>query len=87
MTVLDDAISLEERARAYYEETQHRVTDLSAKKILDLLAGEEKGHATALVAMKRGMYGTLKASLLPEQVIGFVEGAVKKGQNTISTDT
>ena len=55
MTVLDDAISLEERARAYYEEAQHRVTDPSAKKILNLLAEEEKGHATALAEMKRGL--------------------------------
>lgn len=87
MTVLDDAISLEERARAYYEEAQHRVTDPSAKTILDLLAEEEKEHTTALVAMKRGVFGTLKASLLPKQVLGLVEGAVKKGQNTIATDT
>jgi len=86
MTVLDDAISLEERARAYYEEAQHRVTDPSAKKILNLLAEEEKGHATALAEMKRGAYGALEESLLPKQVLGLVEGAVKKGQNAISTD-
>jgi len=86
MTVLDDAISLEERARAYYEEAQHRVTDPSAKKILDLLAEEEKGHATALAEMKHGTYGALKTSLLPKQVLGLVEGAVKEGQNVISTD-
>ena len=87
MTVLDDAISLEERARAYYEEAQHRVTDPSAKTILDLLAKEEKRHAAALSEMKSGMYSTLKASLLHKQVLGLVEGAVKEGQNTISTDT
>ena len=86
MTVLDDAISLEERARAYYEEAQHRVTDPSAKKILDLLAEEEKGHATALAEMKSGGHGALEESLLPKQVLGLVEGAVKKGQNAISTD-
>ena len=86
MTVLDDAISLEERARAYYEEAQHRVTDPSAKKILNLLAEEEKGHATALAEMKRGAYGALEESLLPKQVLGLVEGAVKEGQNVISTD-
>ncbi len=86
MTVLDDAIRLEERACAYYEEAQHRVTDPSAKKILDFLAEEENGHATALAEMKRGTYGALEASLLPKQVLGLVEGAVKKGQNAISTD-
>jgi rubrerythrin len=86
MAVLDDAIRLEERACAYYEEAQHRVTDPSAKKILDLLAEEEKGHATALAEMKRGTYSALGASLLPKQVFGLVEGAVKKGKNTISTD-
>ena len=86
MTVLDDAIRLEERARAYYEEAQHRVTDPTAKKILDLLAEEEKGHATALAEMKSGAYGALEASLLPKQVLGLVEGAVKEGQNAISTD-
>ena len=86
MTVLDDAISLEERARVYYEEAQHRVIDPSAKKILKLLAEEEKEHATVLVAMKLGVSGTLKTSLLHKQVLGLVEGAVKEGQNAISTD-
>ena len=86
MTVLDNAIRLEERACAYYEEAQYRVTDPSAKKILDLLAEEEKGHATALVEMKRGAYSALEESRLPKQVLGLVEGAVKKGQNAISTD-
>jgi rubrerythrin len=86
MTVLDDAIRLEERACAYYEEAQHRVTDPSAKKILELLAEEEKGHATALAEMKRGTHSALEESLLPKQVFGLVEGAVKKGQNAISTD-
>jgi rubrerythrin len=86
MTVLDDAISLEERARAYYEEAQQRVTDSSAKKILNLLTEEEKGHATALTEMKSGTYGALEESLLPKQVLGLVEGAIKEGQNAISTD-
>ena len=86
MAVLDDAIRLEERARAYYEEAQHRVTDQGAKKILDLLAEEEKGHATALAEMKNGTYGALEASLLPKQVFGLVEGTVKEGQSAISTD-
>jgi len=36
--------------------------------------------------MKHGTYGALKTSLLPKQVLGLVEGAVKKGQNAISTD-
>ncbi len=62
------------------------MTDPSAKKILDLLAEEEKGHATALVEMKRGAYSALEESRLPKQVLGLVEGAVKKGQNAISTD-
>jgi len=33
MTILDDAISLEERARTYYVEAVERVTTPSGKKI------------------------------------------------------
>ena len=33
-----------------------------------------------------GCYCDLEESLLPKQVLGLVEGAVKEGQNVISTD-
>ena len=86
MSVLDDAILLEERARTYYGKAQGRVGDPSAKKILELLADEEKKHAAALAAMKSGEVGRLEASPLLPKVQGLVEGAVNEGRSSISTD-
>ena len=86
MSVLDDAILLEERAQKHYSEAQTRVGDPSAKKILELLADEEKKHAAALAAMKSGELGSLGASPLLPQVRGLVEGAVNEGRSSISID-
>lgn len=86
MSVLDDAILLEERAQKHYSEAQTRVSDPSAKKILELLADEEKKHAVTLTAMKSGEAGRLEASPLLPKVRGLVEGAVNEGQSSISTD-
>lgn len=86
MTILDDAIGLEERARAYYTAAVGRVSDPSGKKILDLLAKEEALHAEALAEMKNGSYGELADSPLLQDVRGLVEGAVKEGKNAISSD-
>ena len=86
MSVLDDAILLEERAQTYYSEAQTQVRDPSAKKILELLASEEQKHAVALNAMKSGEVGRLEAPSLLKEVRGLVEGAVNEGQSSISTD-
>ena len=86
MTILDDAISLEERARAYYAEAAGRVSDPSGKEILDLLTKEEALHAAALAKMKAGSYGELAGSTLLQDVRGLVEGAVKEGKRAISSD-
>jgi len=86
MTILDDAIGLEERARAYYAEAAGRMTDPSGKKILDLLTKEEALHAEALAKMKDGSYGELAGSTLLQDVRGLVEGAVKEGRDAISSD-
>ena len=86
MTILDDAIGLEERARTYYAEAAERVTDPSGKKILTLLVNEEKRHAELLGKMKDGLHGELADSPLLQDVRGLVEGAVKEGKNAISSD-
>ncbi len=86
MSVLDDAISLEQRAMQFYYQTKDQVSDPSAKKILELLADEERKHAAALNAMKTGDYGNLEAPALLKEVHGLVEGAVNEGQSSISTD-
>jgi len=84
--LIDDAIGLEERARSYYEEAAGRVDDKSGRKILKLLADEEKRHAAALAEMKDGIYGGLEASSLIDEVRGLIEGAVKEGKDAVSTD-
>jgi len=86
MTILDDAIGLEERARAYYATAAGRVADPSGKEILDLLTKEEALHAAALAKMKDGSYGKLEGSTLLQDVRGLVEGAVKEGKDAISSD-
>ena len=86
MSVLDEAIVLETRARKYYEGAGERVNDPSATKILELLADEERKHAGLLEKMKGGAYANLEASSLLQTVKGLVEGAVGEGQATISTD-
>ncbi len=86
MTIVDDAIVLEERSQGYYKEAAGRVTDPSARKILELLAKEEERHIAFLSAMNQGAYGQLTGSSLITAVRGLVEGAVKEGRDTISTD-
>jgi len=102
MTILDDAIGLEERSRAYYAAAVGRVSDPSGKKILTLLVNEEKRHAELLALtllvneekrhaellakMKDGLHGELAHSPLLQDVRGLVEGAVKEGKNAISSD-
>ena len=87
MTILEDAIGLEERARAYYVESASVVKDPSGKKILDLLAKEESRHAEALARMKDDRNQQLSPSTLLQEVSGLVEGAVNEGKGSISTDS
>ena len=86
MTIIDDAIELEERARSYYEEAAKKVNDPSGKRILDLLAKEEARHAQVLATMKEEDFGEVGSSLLIYEVKGLVEGAVKEGKDAISSD-
>jgi rubrerythrin len=86
VTIIDDAITLEERARSYYADAAERVTDPSGKRILDLLAKEEERHAQVLEKMRAGDYEELGSSSLISEVKGLVEGAVKEGKDAISSD-
>jgi len=86
MLVLDDAIALEERAWKNYMEAGKRVSDPSGKKILELLAEEERKHTQILKGMKNGTYSELKGPPLLKEVRGLVEGAVENGQSRIFAD-
>ncbi len=86
MTIIDDAIGLEERARSYYADAAGKANDPSGRRILDLLAEEESHHAEALRRLKAGKSGKIGSSSLLNDVKGLVEGAVKEGKDTISFD-
>lgn len=86
MSVLDDAIALEERAWKSYTEAGKRVSDPSGKEILGLLAEEERKHTQILEEMKNGTYSELKGPPLLKEVRGLVEGAVEDGQARIFAD-
>jgi len=86
MSVLDDAIALEERAWKNYTEAGKKVSDPGGKKILGLLAGEERKHAEILEGMKSGTCSEPKRSPLLKEVHGLVEGAVENGQTKIFAD-
>ena len=49
-------------------------------------SGEEKRDAELLGQMKRGLHEELAGSSLFQDVRGLVEGAVREGKNTISSD-
>jgi len=87
MTIIDDAIELENRAQSYYAGAAERVTDPSGRRILELLRAEEERHAEVLTRMKGGDYEVLGSSSLLSEVKGLVEGAVKDGKGAISSDT
>lgn len=86
MTVIDEAIALEERARRTYTDAARSMRDPSAKEILSLLAREEEKHAAALEELKKGEFRELPASSLLRDVRGIMEGATKRGQGVISQD-
>jgi len=86
MTVMDEAIVLEERARRMYTDAARSMRDPSAKEILSLLASEEEKHAAALEELKKGEFRELPASSLLHDVRGIMEGATERGQGVISQD-
>ncbi len=87
MSIIDDAVEMEERARTFYQESASRVTDPSSKKILQLLADEEAHHAEMLSHMKKGQFDTVGESSLLYEVKGLVEGAVEDGKDVVSSDS
>lgn len=54
MSILGQAIELEERAETFYLSSKKGVEDRGALTILDLLAAEERKHANALRAVASG---------------------------------
>ena len=87
MTILDDAIGLEERARTYYAQAAEKVTNPSGKKILTLLVNERKRHAEPPGKMKDGLHGEHAHSNLLRDVRGLVEGVAKERKNVIFSDS
>jgi rubrerythrin len=87
MTIIEDAIEMENRAKNFYQESALRITDPSSKKILQLLADEEARHAKALSEMKAGQFNVVGKSSLLSEVKGLVEGAVEQGKDVISDDS
>lgn len=87
MTIIEDAIEMENRAKTFYQEAALRITDPSSKKILQLLADEEARHAKTLDEMKSGQFNTVGKSSLLSEVRGLVEGAVEDGKDVVSSDS
>lgn len=84
MTLIDDAVRLEEEARRAYTEAAARVRDTSARKILHLLAEQEAAHADALRHLAEPV-GISGANLLAEAK-SWIRGAVEGGALHISED-
>jgi len=91
MTILEQAIALEERAETYYRSSKEGIEDPGALAILDLLAAEEHTHADALRAMEPVEQGAATplqdtAVNLLEEVKTVVSGKVEGGRNTLFAD-
>lgn len=84
-SLIEQAIHLETRAEATYREAAHATGDPSAKKILELLADEERQHARTL----RGMndVSELKAPDLIQSATAWIRGLVEGGALAISSDS
>ena len=82
--LIDEAIALEERAETNYRGAAETTSDVSAAKILTLLADEEAQHADALRTMNAG---TAQASLsLIDAAKDWIGGVIEGGSGSISTD-
>jgi rubrerythrin len=89
MSILDDAIALEEQARAMYLNASRKMTDPGATMLTELLADEEAKHAAALEEMKQ------EGAELPEELTGpslldevqeLIGAAVEGGGTTLFAD-
>ncbi len=92
MSILEQAIALEERAEAFYRSSKQGIEDRGARTILDLLASEEHAHAEALRAIASATGAgdvppqTADLALLDE-VRRLVSAKVEGGLNTVFSDT
>ena len=88
MTILEQAIALEERAESYYRSSKEGIEDRGALTILDLLAAEEHRHAEALRAMEEAEQTPSQdaAVNLLDEVKSIVSGKIEGGRNTVFSD-
>jgi len=84
MGLIDEAIALEERAEINYRSAAEMTTDLSAAKILTLLADQEAQHANALRVMNVGSVGS--AASLIDEAQDWIGGVIEGGAASISMD-
>jgi rubrerythrin len=89
MGILDEAITLEERAQAMYLEASRHMTDPGATMLTELLADEEGKHAAALREVQAGAdelpTGVVAPPLLDE-IHELVGAAVEGGSSTLFED-
>ena len=84
MGLIDEAIALEERAENNYRSAAETTTDVGARKILTLLAGEETRHINALRVMNAG---SLQSEVsLVDAALDWVGGTIEGGAASLSTD-
>lgn len=94
MSILEQAIALEERAESYYRSSKKDLEDHGARTILDLLATEEHKHAEALRAALRSRTARARddsaqdADLhLLDEVRTLVAAKVEGGLGVVFSDT
>ena len=84
MGIIDDAVALETKAEAAYRSAAAETCDAGAKRILILLADEERAHAAALREME--VEDAIKVPNLLEAAKTWVRGAIEGGALTLSPD-
>ncbi len=84
MTLIDEAVQLEQRAENTYRGAQQETSDPGAQRILGLLADEEAKHAQLLLEM--GEASEVPGTNLVQEARGWVEDNVEGGSMAISPD-
>ncbi|MBN1857635.1 ferritin family protein [Candidatus Bipolaricaulota bacterium] len=92
MSILEQAIALEERAETYYRSSKQGIEDQGALSVLDLLASEEHAHAEALRAVEpitqaRAISAQDTGLDLLNEVKRLVSAKVEGGLDTVFSDT
>ncbi len=84
MSVIDDAVVLENKAEDNYRASSKEISDPGAAKILVMLADEEAKHAAILKGLRSA--DELQGPDLVEEARSWVKGSVEGGVGKISPD-